>query len=377
MSLTKGKFVQNLLVLFISTLLTLLFCNLLASFWVKNRYQSIKERSTISEDIYMQEEYRAFRKKYQTRLDHLRGPQDLNRNSTPIDQLYTVVNPFLKHSKNLLIQGDSWVNQIIWGDKNGSNPVIFLKNWAQKHNVGLIAAGVGSYAPSPMTVQLEILRNDFNLYPSTLVAIIDQTDIGDELFRYKEQQTDKNGKLIGIHSDSFESPNMDAESSIELNRLIRSNNFALYKIFKYKLIQQKNEKQELPIAGELILDQLKKPLSDDSSDLFRKRLSRYVDTFFSDPKAKTLILITHPHRGHLTNPPLYQTNVSNLVDDVIKSSKWKSKIQHINFADNFTSVYGTQDTQIIFNNNDPFSHLTNDSYLNFFLKYIFERIRVN
>ena len=52
----------------------------------------------------------------------------------------------------------------------------------KKKQYKFVLAGTGSYSPSVMTSQLHLLqRNDFNFDPDFLIAIIDQTDIGDEL----------------------------------------------------------------------------------------------------------------------------------------------------------------------------------------------------
>ena len=49
-----------------------------------------------------------------------------------------------------------------------------------------------------MTLQLETLRDDFSIHPSIIIGIIDQTDIGDELFNYKEQIYDTSGRLKAL-----------------------------------------------------------------------------------------------------------------------------------------------------------------------------------
>ena len=39
-----------------------------------------------------------------------------------------------------------------------------------------------------MKLQFEILKEDFNIHPDIVVAYIDQTDIGDEICRYKNKR---------------------------------------------------------------------------------------------------------------------------------------------------------------------------------------------
>ena len=93
---------------------------------------------------------------------------------------YTKIIPYSeKRKKNILIQGDSWAEM-------ASKKINFdyIKNYASTNNYGVINAGISSYSPSPMTAQLYILRKEFKLNPSIIIAIIDQTDLGDEIFRH-------------------------------------------------------------------------------------------------------------------------------------------------------------------------------------------------
>ena len=50
-----------------------------------------------------------------------------------------------------------------------------------------------------MQLQYEILEKDFNIKPNIVVAYIDQTNIGDELCRYKNNRVyDKNNTLVAV-----------------------------------------------------------------------------------------------------------------------------------------------------------------------------------
>ena len=133
-----------------------------------------------------------FKNKYVDRLHHLRNPKLILNKTPSSDLLFSVITPFLKvNNQNILIQGDSWA----FATKDSKN---FIKKFGEKKRFGIINAAVNSYSPSPMTIQLGILRDDFDIHPSFIIGIIDQTDIGDELFRYTYQQVDKAGRLRGL-----------------------------------------------------------------------------------------------------------------------------------------------------------------------------------
>ena len=95
-------------------------------------------------------------------------------------------------SSDIIIQGDSWAEQYRT-DKSKE----YLKSFVKKNSLHkIILSGTGSYSPSIMTSQLFLLKNNFGYNPEIIIAVIDQTDIGDELCRYrnlrKKAEFDKN-----------------------------------------------------------------------------------------------------------------------------------------------------------------------------------------
>lgn len=377
MTTNKKNLFQNTIVFITSIAVTLLLCNLGAYFWVQNRLKRMQDDNVAAENRYMQPDMQAFRSLYQNRLDHLRGTRDFDEKSEPTDQLFTVIEPFSTRGKNVLLQGDSWANQVTWGDKNGDNPVKLIKRWAEINKTGFIAAGVGSYAPSPMTIQLSILRTDFNLHPTTIVALVDQTDMGDERYRYPDPKQDGTGRVIAIHDQNFSSPNLDASLTIEKNRLIRSDSFALYKLIKYKLLS-KQENTAPPPSGDKILEPLRNGVDADLASIFKSRLNKYIDECFADPATQNIILVTHPHRNHLVKTPdgkLYISDVSDLVLDTAQSSRYRNKIKVINMGKHFESVYTGKSIDQVFKYDDPFSHLTDETYLNNFLPFVLSQVQ--
>ena len=139
-----------------------------------------------------------FHRNYSKKLHHLRdsdGRWEIK--NKPENYLFSTVNEFTNNSKNILLLGDSWVEQIT--SNNESYETIYL--FTKKNNLGLINAGVTSYSPSLMQLQYDILERDFNIKPDVVVAYIDQTDIGDELCRYKDKRVFKNNVLIAVNNE--------------------------------------------------------------------------------------------------------------------------------------------------------------------------------
>ena len=129
--------------------------------------------------------------------------------------MFSVINDY-KNKNNILFQGDSWFEQInfpandnaeSYKDVNLKNPEIddfkslnYIRDWSKSKNFGAINAGTGSYSPSLMSIQLEVLEKDFKIMPDILVAYIDQTDLGDENCRYKLNKVYSDNKLIRVEA---------------------------------------------------------------------------------------------------------------------------------------------------------------------------------
>ena len=141
-------------------------------------------------------------KKYTSILHHVRYVPGVTPNSKiiPENYLFTRVKDFKKGKINILLQGDSWIEQQV--RKIESHRI--LKNFSKNKDVGVINAGNYSYSPSPMMLQLDILEKDFDLRPDILVAFFDQSDLGDENCRYKRRRVfNKDGKLISLKPEKY------------------------------------------------------------------------------------------------------------------------------------------------------------------------------
>ena len=270
-------------------------------------------------------------------------------------------------SSCIIIQGDSWAEQY----KINKSKEYLFNHLKKKKQHRFILAGTGSYSPSIMTSQLFLLRNDFGHNPEYLVAIIDQTDIGDEICRYKNLRRKEKGRIIVKPEDG---------NSIEYNsgfyimdnfRMFFSENYSIVKVFHYlknDYKQKKNRKKyTIRCTKNQILDPLKNGLTDSQEKYMINVLNDYFDEAFSYPDLKKLIIITHPHRGHLSGE--YILNITDLVQKARLKSNHSKKIKIVSFLKNFKDS-SINDLDGIFKENDAYSHLKN----NYFLKNILPRV---
>ena len=170
-----------------------------------------------------------FYKTHITDLHHLRDFNDgrWKMSENPHDAIFSTIAPFRKNQSNILIQGDSWAQQF-----NSATSKKALAQFADERQVGIINAGVSSYAPSVMTVQLRKLRQQFQIHPTNIVAIIDQTDIGDELCRYAVRRNfDASNQLISVQPEPFGSTEVFSWGVFfRKQAILRSDKFALQKL---------------------------------------------------------------------------------------------------------------------------------------------------
>ena len=281
-----------------------------------------------------------FYKKYSKLINHLRFQPDYKYNLSPEEQLFTKLNNS-NQSKKILLQGDSWI-EVILKRKKAKN--YFLDS--TKGEAQIINAGISSYSPSLMNVQFDILEKDFNIKPEILLVYIDQTDIGDEICRYKSlRKIDKNGNLIKvsyedfpIYKGPFNLHEIMILSEIDINtasRLAKTHKYLNYKFTKtlnrINKIYQKEIKKNYPhkkCGWEQIESYL---LSADTEDIqyFKDILKEFFLKLDSKSYLKKIIVLTHPHKLHLTSTK-YKTDVSDLVKTVAKDF---TKIQHVNFTE--------------------------------------------
>ena len=226
-----------------------------------------------------------------------------------------------------------------------------------------------------MTSQLYLLRNDFGHNPKYLVAIIDQTDIGDEICRYRKLRSKEKGRVIVKPEDG---------NSIEYNsgfyimdnfKMFFSENYSIVKVFNYlknDYKQKKNRKKyKLRCTKKQILDPLKNGLNDSQKEYIINVLNDYFNEAFAYPDLKKLIIITHPHRGHLSGE--YILNITDLIRKAKLESSHNNKIKIVSFLKSFDDSF-VDDLDNIFIDNDAYSHLKDDYFLNNILPKVIAEI---
>ncbi len=277
------------------------------------------------------------------------------------------------NNENILLQGDSWAavaNEL--NNKKKINDILVNKNF------GLINGGKTSYSISPMNIQLDILLKKFKIQPSIVIAIIDQTDIGDELHRYQSLNKKSLDLTDTKIADEFKKKFFKILDSKGLNSIKL---FFLFKEFWISRLNQFDYDFSKTIKylfkrtfylftnTPTVIAPLKYGINSEEKKIISSRFEKYIDNVFKN-KIKKLIFVSHPHKNHIIDKT-YKENIAIIIDNVIENSKYKEKIIHINFEKNFQKIYKSKPLDRIFIPKDKTSHLTNESYQNIYFPYIF------
>ena len=302
----------------------------------------------------------------------------------PEDYLFSIISKYSNNSDNILLQGDSWIERTIFLKK----PSDLINNFVKKKKIGYINSGISSFSPSLMQIQYEILEKDFQIKPNIIFAYIDQTDIGDEICRYKEKRIfDKNNTLIAVKNENYSNAVFDYTKVYNISEILLLNNSKIrrsYKLvnfyFKYGFLIIAKKLKSIKKYGwkkrniyKCKFAEIKKYLLESGeSDIvyFEKRVIDYINFLKNKKYIEKIFLVTFPHHNHIfkyeNKKDNYSINVSNIIDKIIKSEE---KIYHINFS----KLILDRDIDLkynLFQENDPASHLREDYHANIFIQEI-------
>jgi hypothetical protein len=350
-----------------------------------------KTLSNIDEEFkytFKSEENYLFHKKYSKQTHHLRNESALDTiivDTKARDLLFT--NIYEKGEKTILFQGDSFIQQIHRIKNKKSYEM--LKDFGIKKEINIIGAGIASYSPSLMNMQLDLLEKDFNIKPNIIIAFINQKDFGDELCRYKKNKVYIDGKFEKIYQENdFEGEGWFNYSNAYGLSEIKFKNTSIY-FTTFEIINFKAKKKITRVIKKInyLMKQKKLPKKCYNEEMdrylyhpskadkkyFRKTIAEYINKVAEKKNVEKLILVTFPLKEHF----LYKKNKTknvlpyNIATLVNKTILDKKDIIHLDFSDlllddlsyDYTSIW-TKD-QI---------HLNPTNHSNIFIKNILKEL---
>lgn len=300
-----------------------------------------------------------FYKKYVNHLNHLRDT--IIHPNDPKEYLFNYVNKLDDQNKTILFQGDSRSEQINNLDSK------FFSNF----NFNIISGGTSSFSPSHMSVQLDLLVNDFNIRPNIIVTLIDPTDLGDEMCRYKDKVVFENNKIKKIKKSELKGDFYFYNNIFLLSEINLTNNPKF--LYLPKLINH-FFKYNLKSVSNCRYDEIQKYLINKdkkAENYFNLILNKYLNNINSYPFIEEVYFVFYPHIQHL-DKNAYGTKYNIKLSDVVDQNKLKN-VNIINFYEKDIFKEFNENYFEIFIENDHASHLTKVGE-NIFFKKIFNEI---
>ena len=318
-----------------------------------------------------------FHKRYSKKLHHLRDTNRWGKNDN--EYLFSFITQNKNPIRTILFQGDSWIESI--SEINSSKKLI--NEFGKKNNFNIINAGITSYAPSPMHIQYQILKEDFQIKPDILVVYIDQTDLGDEYCRYKHNKVySSDGIFLRIKNENFNKAIYDYTKIYEYSYLKFKGKGAIilqYPVIKIRYFLKRNFNQLNHILNfgysqrnirECSFKYIQKELiekNEESIKNFKISLDEYLKYLENETYIKKILIVSFPHKNHYKK--IYKINISNLIDDHLQISR-DERISHLNMSKIFSSI----DSPDRIYKKDLASHLKDEFHTNIFLKKILEKL---
>ncbi len=314
---------------------------------------------------------------YHDKVNHLRHLNfDLRLPSeyrTPDSQIYSRLTPTdTSWNSEVLVQGDSWAESFVSYTSSRN----MIERAGIKQNRSYVISGTSSYSPSLMSAQINFLHKDFGISPIKVVAVIDQTDIGDELCRYKDYRYEENGEYW-VRSFGYERDNETyfVKPMLFKTQILESHNFSLVKMVRLAINNFYIPKKPGVCGWNDIQKYLLNDLSKEETAYFLEVMSDYIRTVFRIDSVETLIIVSFPHKKNLSSE--YRNHLDELIEISVNRSGRRQQIEILN-SDFFVTKIAQSNLSLddIYISEDPSSHLTEISHTEILTKSLIEHLDV-
>ena len=346
-----------------------------------------------------------FHEKYSKKVHHIRQEKVLDwlwKKPKVEDMMFTTINKLEDKELIVLIQGDSFMEQLTNSSyykqdtnvellTNGEKPknisVELVQKFKSKKKVGFVSGGTGSYSPSLMNLQLDVLEQDFKILPNIVIAYVDQSDIGDEYCRYKNHRFYENGVLKSIQPEShlmwretFNYSEIYEKSKISLknNSKILQTFFLTNFNFKYGFVKSstrlyrkyistnKVDKEKLTKCYWGTIEKYLIKHHDTETEYFKDQVKKYLENMKKKEHIEKIFFVTFPHKKNFNKT--YKLNVSDVIESVVKNEKI---VTHINFSKILSNDNNFNYENIYLNDG---IHLNRYNHANLFMKKILDEL---
>jgi len=332
-----------------------------------------------------------FHEKYSKKIHHIREESVLHwlwKEPKVEDLLFTKINDVENKDLTVLFQGDSYMEQLTFPgpDKNHISAEL-VKSFKSKKKVGFLNAGTGSYSPSVMNVQLDVLEEDFKIFPNIVIAYIDQSDIGDENCRYKPSKIYENGILKAIkpeehlmwretfnYSEVYELSRIRLKDISKISKTFQLVNFkikysatkSVIRFYRKYISSSEINKMKLTKCYWSETERYLIQPKDEEIEYFSNQVREYIKKMEKKEHIEKIFLVTFPHRKNFNKT--YKLDVSDVIENVVKDEK---NVTHINFSKILLNKENFNYKNIWLADN---IHLNPENHGNLFIKIILKEL---
>ena len=238
-----------------------------------------------------------------------------------------------------------------------------------------------------MNVQLNVLEEDFKILPNVVIAYVDQSDIGDENCRYKNNKIYENGVLKSVepetflmwreafnYSEIYEKSRIALENKSKILQTFYLTNFKFrYGLFRSSIrfyrkyiSTNKINKEKLTKCYWTETERYLINPKVSETEYFKNQVKKYVESMKKKEHIEKIFFVTFPHKKNFNKT--YKLNVSDVIESVVKDEKI---VTHINFSKillndnnfNYENIYLEDEI-----------HLNWDNLANLFVKKILDEL---
>ena len=273
------------------------------------------------------------------------GVQSTCKNNQNKENLYSWIS-LIKQSNcpKILLQGDSWGEGLsIWGQD--------LFNDFEKNKWDILKGGTSSFSISNYSAQLAFFKSK-NIVPDIVFLNIEQSDLGDDFFRYKDYISVNKEPIMHLKVDNFSFAEHRGYYNyypyLPFNVIpslfsIRPHSI----IFLKKLFLNFSNKIKYDTNGKIDFSRtvnwttISSPLvktNEEAINHFKELFGIYINTA-KEAGVKELYISSHPHYRHIYEKDMkeesYTYNLGSTIDDYLNKSHKNSesfKIFHNQFT---------------------------------------------
>ena len=346
-----------------------------------------------------------FHEKYSKKVHHIRQEKVLDwlwKKPKVEDMMFTTINKLEDKELIVLIQGDSYMQQLTSsayykqdtnvelltnGEKPKNISVELVQKFKSKKKVGFVSGGTGSYSPSLMNLQLDVLEQDFKILPNVVIAYVDQSDIGDEYCRYKNHRFYENGVLKSIqpeshlmwretfnYSEIYEKSKISLKNKSKILQTFFLTNFnfkygfvkSSIRLYRKYISTNKVDKEKLTKCYWGTIEKYLIKHHDTETEYFKDQVKKYLENMKKKEHIEKIFFVTFPHKKNFNKT--YKLNVSDVIESVVKDEKI---VTHINFSKILLNDNNFNYENIYLNDG---IHLNRDNHANLFMKKILDEL---